>query len=219
MEEVVVQISQNISLWGLFWQADWIIKSVMIGLLAASVVSWSIMIGKFLQLRKLYQEASRTQEAFEKESSTYWEQMRPCSWTMPFAYVVSLFARESRRGSSSVWRQKVENILEAYLENQRDYLMKSMGTLDTIGSISPFVGLFGTVWGIINSFKGIASSGSTSIAAVAPGMAEALFATAIGLVAAIPAAIAYNRLTLNIQSYMTKLEGFCRIVNVAHLDH
>ncbi|ETZ04452.1 MULTISPECIES: MotA/TolQ/ExbB proton channel family protein [Holospora] len=219
MEEVVVQVSHGISLWGLFWQADWIIKGVMLGLLGASVVSWSIIVGKSLQLRKLYQEASDTQESFEKESSNYWEHVRPCSWSMPFAYVVSLFVKESRRGTSSVWRQKVENILEAYLENQRDYLMKSMGTLDTIGSISPFVGLFGTVWGIINSFKGIASSGSTSIAAVAPGMAEALFATAIGLVAAIPAAVAYNRLSLGIQSYMTKLEGFCRIVHVAHLDH
>ena len=218
MEEVVVHISQSISLWGLFWQADWIIKGVMAGLLSASVISWSIIVGKYLQMRRLYREAENTQEAFEKEASGYWEHVRPCAWSMPFAYVVSLFAKESRRGASSIWRQKVENILEAYLENQRDYLMKTMCTLDTIGSISPFVGLFGTVWGIINSFKGIANSGSSSIAAVAPGMAEALFATAIGLVAAIPAAVAYNRLNISIQSYMTKLEGFCRIVHVAHLE-
>ncbi|PPE03727.1 MotA/TolQ/ExbB proton channel family protein [Holospora curviuscula] len=213
-----MQISQGISLWGLFWQADWIVKGVMIALLSASIVSWSIMAGKYFQMRRLYKEAENTQEAFEKEPANYWEHVRPCAWTMPFSYVVSLFAKESRRGTAALWRQKVENILEAYLENQRDYLMKTMGTLDTIGSISPFVGLFGTVWGIINSFKSIASTGSTNIAAVAPGMAEALFATAIGLVAAIPAVIAYNRLTISIQSYMTKLEGFCRIVHVSHLE-
>ena len=218
MEEVIVQVAHGVSLWSLFLQADWVVKGVMLGLLSASILSWSIIVGKWMQLRQLSQEALHTQEAFEKEPLQYWEHVRPSSWSTPFAYVASLFVKESRRSEGAGWREKVDNVLDAYLETQRDYLMGQMGTLETIGSISPFIGLFGTVWGIMNSFKSIAASGCSNITAVAPGMAEALFATAIGLVAAIPAAIAYNRLSSSIQSYMIKLEGFCRIVHVAHLD-
>lgn len=214
MEPLVHNVmSPDLSLWGLFLAADWIVKSVMILLVVASVWCWAIIIEKAVRLRALRRQADAFEELFWSGNSLdkLYDQMGPPS-DDPFSMVFSSAMREWRRSpnktSSASIQQRIERIMQLTVERQVDHLEKRVGFLASVGSTAPFIGLFGTVWGIMNSFQSIAASKNTSLAVVAPGIAEALFATAIGLVAAIPAVIAYNKLSTDIQRYANRLQSF-----------
>jgi biopolymer transport protein TolQ len=209
----------EMSVWHLFLQADWIVKSVMIGLLAASFWSWAIIFEKARRLRRLDADAAEFEDTFWSGGSL--EDLYDRIGTRPDGPMESLFAaamREWRRSTAkgltatetmrAALQQRIERVMNTTLSREVDRLDRHMIFLASVGSTAPFIGLFGTVWGIMNSFQAIAVSKNTSLAVVAPGIAEALFATAIGLVAAIPAVIAYNKLSGDINRYAGRLEAF-----------
>jgi biopolymer transport protein TolQ len=207
------------SVYGLFMQADWVVKAVMIALLLASFWSWAIIFEKMIRLRALKQSA----QAFE---DTFWsgvslEDLYDRVGAKPDDPMSSIFSaamREWRRSVSkglaatatarSALRQRIEQVMGVTIQREMEAIEKRLGFLATVGANATFVGLFGTVWGIMNSFGHIAVSKNTSLAVVAPGISEALFATAIGLVAAIPAAGAYNILSGQVSRYAQQLEAF-----------
>ena len=190
----------DFSIWGLFWAADWIVKAVMLGLLGASVWCWAIIVDKSM----LYGRYNRQMNAFER---TFWSgqsleelyqmQSEKPSGGMGAVFVAAMkeWKRSHEQNAASFlgMQQRLDKVLDVAIARESENLEKRLGFLATIGSAGPFIGLFGTVWGIMNSFTAIARSNNTSLAVVAPGIAEALLATAIGLAAAIPAVMAYNR--------------------------
>ena len=208
----------DLSLWGLFLQADWVVKLVMVGLLLASVWVWAIVFEKYTSLRR----ANRAADAFE---DSFWsggslddlfrkEGEQP---THPMAAVFAAAMREWRRsaqrlaGSDLVaagLKERIDRTMNVTVQREMDRLERWMIFLASVGSVGPFIGLFGTVWGIMNSFAAIAGMQNTNLAVVAPGIAEALFATAIGLVAAIPAVLAYNKISSDLARFAGRLEGF-----------
>jgi biopolymer transport protein TolQ len=208
------QAAHDMSLWGLFLQADWVVKAVMIGLLVASVWVWAIVFDKVTGLRR----ANRAADAFEDR---FWsggslddlyarEGEEP---SHPMAAVFGAAMREWRRsaGAGSVMggaKERVERAMSVTIGREMERLERWMVFLASTGSVAPFIGLFGTVWGIMNSFAAIAGMQNTSLAVVAPGIAEALFATAIGLVAAIPAVLAYNKLNTDLARFAARMESF-----------
>lgn len=207
------------SLWGLFLQADIIVKSVMLFLVAASLWCWAIIFDKALRLRSLTKRAEKFEEKFWSGSSL--EELYDRVGPRPPDPMSSIFVaamREWRRSSSKGKDVKPENIaglgpridrvMRISLEREMDQLQSRMTFLASTGSVAPFVGLFGTVWGIMNTFTAIGASSDTSLATVAPGIAEALFATALGLVAAIPAVIAFNSISSDMNRYALRLENF-----------
>lgn len=203
----------DLSLWGLFMSADWVVKSVMMVLLASSVWCWAIISEKILRLRELDRQANAFEDLFWSGVSL--ERLYDQVGTKPqdpFSLVFATAMREWRRSVSKALnatvQQRIERVMHLTVGRQMDHIEKRLGFLASVGSTAPFIGLFGTVWGIMNSFQSIAASKNTSLAVVAPGIAEALFATAIGLVAAIPAVIAYNKLSSDIQRYANRLESF-----------
>jgi biopolymer transport protein TolQ len=209
----------QMSAWHLFMQADWIVKSIMIGLLAASFWSWAIIFEKVRRLRRLDSEASDFEDTFWSGGSL--EDLYDRIGNRPDGPMEGLFAaamREWRRSTAkgltatesmrAALQQRIERVMNTTLSREIERIDRHMIFLASVGSTAPFVGLFGTVWGIMNSFQSIAVSKNTSLAVVAPGIAEALFATAIGLVAAIPAVIAYNKLSGDINRYAGRLEAF-----------
>ncbi len=208
------------SLLGMFLGADFVVQLVMIGLLAASVYSWSVIFSKVSRLSKLRRAAKKFEEAFwsggsldvlhEKISRKNEDPM-----ARTFAKGMEEWGQikgKATGGLSAAERQNYkERLNQAMTLSLRRSLSEeegNVGSLATISSAAPFVGLFGTVWGIMNSFQGIAASQSTNLAVVAPGIAEALFATALGLVAAIPALVAYNKISQEIDAYGEQLETF-----------
>ena len=204
--------SADFSLINLFIRADIIVKSVIILLIVCSVYSWAIIIDKF----KLFKKINITSEEFEekfwrsKSAETFYNSL-PSIVEDPMA---SLF-KESMQGllkskSKTNLVEKMGGILELGIEKEMSKIDKGFTFLATVGSTAPFIGLFGTVWGIMNSFQSIAISRNTSLAIVAPGIAEALFATALGLLAAIPAVVAYNRFNNDSKKYSQKLESFSK---------
>ena len=199
----------------LFFQADWVVKSVILGLLFSSVWSWAIILSKFFLLRSLKKESQWVLETFSETALEKGDYGRPNS-DRPFSYLVSLGAQEWQRMETmgiqdrSLMLQRLEVILSIYVEEQKQYLSESMSILASIASISPFIGLFGTVWGIMNSFQTMALANSASLIIVAPGIAEALFATAIGFFVAIPASLGYTRLTSSLYHYGVNLENFAQ---------
>ncbi len=209
----------DMSVWALFWRADLIVKAVIFILLAASFWSWAIIFEKILRLRRLNLRTSDFEDSFWSGGSVddLFGRMgeRPAD---PMAAMFASAMREWRRsgasgkGASDSGRanlqQRVERVMSVTLGREMDRLERYMTFLASVGSTAPFVGLFGTVWGIMNSFQAIALQKSTNLAVVAPGIAEALFATALGLVAAIPAVIAYNKLSDELGRYAVRLEGF-----------
>jgi biopolymer transport protein TolQ len=211
--------AHDLSVYGLFMQADWIVKAVMIMLLLASVWSWAIIIHKLIRLRGLRAQAKQFEDAFWSGGSL--EELfdrisnRP---TDPMASIFVAAMREWRRSAAKgllsnealreSLRDRIERVMNIALGREVDQLERYMTFLASVGSAAPFVGLFGTVWGIMNSFAAIAGSKNTSLAVVAPGIAEALFATALGLVAAIPAVLAFNKLNNDITRYSNRLEAF-----------
>jgi len=200
-------------------QTDSIVKLVLLLLLAASFWSWAVIFDKVLRLRRLQQAASSFEDTFWSGGSLddLYDRVgqRPID---PMSAVFAAAMREWRRsaakgllgtpGMRSSLQQRIERVMNVTVGREMDRVERFMSFLATVGSTAPFVGLFGTVWGIMNSFQAIAASKNTSLAVVAPGIAEALFATALGLVAAIPAVVAYNKLATDFGRYASRLEGF-----------
>ena len=212
------QVAHDLSLWGLFLQADWIVKLVMLGLLAASIWVWAVVFEKVTTLRRVNRAADAFEEKFWSGGSL--EQLfqsegeRP---NHPMAAVFGAAMREWERSSTrpgeavphgAGMQQRAERAMNVAIQREMDGMERWMVFLASVGSVGPFVGLFGTVWGIMNSFSAIAGMNNTNLAVVAPGIAEALFATAIGLVAAIPAVLAYNKITTDLSRFAGRLEGF-----------
>ena len=204
--------STDFSLFQLFLRADVIVKSVIIILIAASIFSWAIIIDKY----KLFKRINKTTEEFEekfwksKSAETFFNSL-PANIDDPMAKVFrSSMQTVMKTKSRANINERISSNLESNIEKQMIIIEKNFIFLATVGSTAPFIGLFGTVWGIMNSFQSIAISRNTSLAIVAPGIAEALFATALGLLAAIPAVIAYNKFSNDSRNYLQKLENFSK---------
>ena len=204
--------SADFSLMNLFLRADIIVKSVIIILIACSIYSWAVIIEKFRLFKKINQSTEEFETKFwnSKSAETFYNNL-PSNVEDPMALVFkdamqSLLKKRSRTDLSS----RMTTMLETGIEKQISKISKGFTFLATVGSTAPFIGLFGTVWGIMNSFQSIAISRNTSLAIVAPGIAEALFATALGLLAAIPAVIAYNKFNNDTIKYTQKLENFSK---------
>ncbi len=212
-----VATAHDITMWGLFWQADLLVKLVMIMLLAASVWCWAIIIEKVMRIRRLNAQADAFEEAFWSGGSldALYDRIGkrpedPMSAT--FAAGMREWRHAADRGLGSSMKtslqQRVERVMSVTIGREMARAERYMTLLASVGSTAPFIGLFGTVWGIMNSFTSIAASNNTSLAVVAPGIAEALFATAMGLLAAIPAVIAYNKFSTDLARYADRLETF-----------
>jgi|TARA_B110001450_G_scaffold6165_1_gene6389 biopolymer transport protein TolQ len=202
----------DFSLWSLFIRADFIVKSVILMLIGCSIYSWAIIIEKFRLYKKINIESEEFEEKFWKSKSaeTFYNNL-PANLENPMA---SLFKESMqtllKAKNKSNLNDRMGSMLEVNIEKQMVKLEKGFTFLATVGSTAPFIGLFGTVWGIMNSFQSIAISRNTSLAIVAPGIAEALFATALGLLAAIPAVVAYNKFNNDSKKYLQKLENFSK---------
>ena len=202
----------DFSLWSLFIRADFIVKSVILMLIGCSIYSWAIIIEKFRLFKKINLESEEFEEKFWKSKSaeTFYNSL-PVNLDNPMA---SLFRDTMqtllKAKNKSNLNERISSVLEVNIEKQILALEKGFTFLATVGSTAPFIGLFGTVWGIMNSFQSIAISRNTSLAIVAPGIAEALFATALGLLAAIPAVIAYNKFNNDSKKFYQKLENFSK---------
>ena len=202
----------DFSIISLFIRADIIVKSVIIILIVASIYSWAIIIEKY----RLFKKINSTTEEFEnkfwksKSAETFYNNL-PADFDDPMANVFRNSMKtllKSKRSSNL--NERMTRMLEINVEQEMVKIEKSYTFLATVGSTAPFIGLFGTVWGIMNSFQSIAISRNTSLAIVAPGIAEALFATALGLLAAIPAVVAYNKFNNDSKKYSEKLENFSK---------
>ena len=209
----------EMSMWALFLRADVVVKSVMVLLLVASFWCWTIICEKIMRVRRLNQMTTQFEESFwsggslddlfdrvgnrpkEPMSAVFAAAM--AEWRRSLAR--GLVREEGGRGNVQV---RTERVMQVTIGREMERLERYMSFLATVGSTAPFVGLFGTVWGIMNSFQAIAVSKNTSLAVVAPGIAEALFATALGLLAAIPAVVAYNKISSDLGRYGGRLENF-----------
>ena len=202
----------DFSIMSLFLRADIIVKSVIIILIASSIYSWAIIFDKIRMFKKINKSAEDFEEKFWKSKSaeTFYNNL-PSSINDPMAqlFKTSMQTVIKSRSRSSL-NEKLPAILEINIEKQMITVDKNFTFLASVGSTAPFIGLFGTVWGIMNSFQSIAISRNTSLAIVAPGIAEALFATALGLLAAIPAVVAYNKFSNDSKKYSQKLENFSK---------
>tara|TARA_B100000965_G_scaffold302876_1_gene261575 strand:+ start:222 stop:896 length:675 start_codon:yes stop_codon:yes gene_type:complete len=204
--------SADFSIFNLFIRADVIVKSVIIILIASSIYSWALIIEKY----RLFKKINKTSEEFEnkfwksKSAETFYNNL-PQNIDDPMANVfkdtMQVIVKSKSKSNLS---NRLESMLQVSIEKQMNAIEKSYTFLATVGSTAPFIGLFGTVWGIMNSFQSIAISRNTSLAIVAPGIAEALFATALGLLAAIPAVVAYNKFSSDSKKYFQKLESFSK---------
>lgn len=209
----------DLSVWGLFLQADIIVKSVMIGLVLASIWCWAIIFEKIGRMRRLRSQADSFEERFWSGGSL--EELYDKIGNRPKDPMSAVFVaamREWRRSSGKAGAadvtmrarlaERLERVMHITVTREMESLEKRLTFLASTGSVAPFVGLFGTVWGIMNSFHAIGISRDTSLATVAPGIAEALFATALGLVAAIPAVVAYNKISSDLDRFAQRLENF-----------
>ena len=204
--------SADFSILKLFIRADIIVKSVIIILIASSIYSWAIIFDKFRMFKKINKSSEEFEEKFWKSKSaeTFYNNL-PANIDDPMANVFkgSMQTLMKSRSKSNL-SERLTSILEMNIEKQMVTIDKNYTFLATVGSTAPFIGLFGTVWGIMNSFQSIAISRNTSLAIVAPGIAEALFATALGLLAAIPAVVAYNKFSNDSKKYSQRLENFSK---------
>ncbi len=204
--------SADFSILSLFLRADIIVKSVIILLIASSIYSWAIIIEKYRLFKKINQSSEEFEDKFWKSRSaeSFYNNL-PQDMDDPMANVfkdtMQVIIKSKSKSNLS---NKLENMLEVNIEKQINVIEKNFTFLATVGSTAPFIGLFGTVWGIMNSFQSIAISRNTSLAIVAPGIAEALFATALGLLAAIPSVVAYNKFNSDSKKYSQKLENFSK---------
>ena len=210
----VVGLSSSVdfSLMSLFLRADIVVKSVIIILIAASIYSWAIIIEKFKMFKRIDQSTVEFEEKFWKSKSaeSFYNNL-PANKDDPMSNVFRKTMQVVLKSRSrSNLNEKLTGLLESNIETEVNFLEKNFSFLATVGSTAPFIGLFGTVWGIMNSFQSIAVSRNTSLAIVAPGIAEALFATALGLLAAIPAVIAFNKFNNDSKKYSQRLENFAK---------
>ena len=213
-------VPHDLSIFGLFVESDAIVKVVMLILLLASFWSWAVIFDKVIRMRRLKNAASSFEESFWSGGSLddLYErvgQRPPDPMTAVFSSAMREWRRSAAKGllGTQIMRaslqQRIERVMSVTVGREMERVERFMAFLATVGSTAPFVGLFGTVWGIMDSFQSIAASKNTSLAVVAPGIAESLFATALGLVAAIPAVIAYNKLSNDFGRYAGRLEQFC----------
>lgn len=209
----------DLSIWALFLDADIVVKIVMIMLLAASIWCWTIIFDKWFRLRSLFRRADGFEESFWSGGSL--DELYDRIGNRPADPMSSVFAAAMREWRRSAARgltdreaardslpRRIDRVMQVTMGREMEQLEARMGFLASVGSTAPFVGLFGTVWGIMSSFHNIGVSRNTSLAVVAPGIAEALFATALGLVAAIPAVLAYNKLSTDLDRYGQRLDAF-----------
>jgi len=202
----------DFSLWSLFLRADFIVKSVILMLIGCSIYSWAVIIEKFRLFKKINLESEEFEEKFWKSKSaeTFYNSL-PADVENPTALLFKDTMQSLLKAKSKTnLNERMASILEVNIEKQISKIDKGFTFLATVGSTAPFIGLFGTVWGIMNSFQSIAISRNTSLAIVAPGIAEALFATALGLLAAIPAVVAYNKFNNDSKKYTQRLENFSK---------
>jgi biopolymer transport protein TolQ len=212
-------IAHDLSIISLFMQADLIVKLVLFLLLAASFWSWAVIFDKVMRLRRLSRDAESFEESFWSGGSL--DDLYDRIGTRPLDPMSAVFAaamREWRRSAAkgltasttmrTSLQQRIERVMQVTVGREMERVERFMPFLATVGSTAPFVGLFGTVWGIMNSFQSIAAAKNTSLAVVAPGIAESLFATALGLVAAIPAVVAYNKFSTDFGRYAGRLDAF-----------
>ena len=204
----------DFSLWKLFLRADFVVKFVIITLLASSIYSWTLIFDKYKLFKKINASTQEFENKFWKaKSAESFNNSLPSKSEDPTTIIfksamVELINTKSK--PSSVQSARVQRVLEISTDNQIKNIEKNFTFLATVGATAPFIGLFGTVWGIMNSFQSIAISRNTSLAIVAPGIAEALFATALGLLAAIPAVIAYNKFNSVSQKYFSRVDNFSK---------
>ena len=202
----------DFSIINLFIRADLIVKTVILILIVSSIYSWAIIFEKIKLFKKINKSTEEFEEKFWKSKSaeSFYNNL-PTNVNDPMATVfknsMNVLLKSKR---SSNLNEKMSRMLEINIEQQMEKIEKRYIFLATVGSTAPFVGLFGTVWGIMNSFQSIAISRNTSLAIVAPGIAEALFATALGLLAAIPAVVAFNKFTADSKKHTQKLENFSK---------
>ena len=227
MEQTIVDSIQlggsvelDLSIIGLFLSADPIVKTVIVGLMIASLWSWSIIFDKVLRIRRLRKRARIFEDNFWSGGSL--EDLYDRIGNTPADPMSAVFAaamREWRRSTAlglvskgeeirASLRARVDQIMNLTIGREMEQLERNMSFLASVGSTAPFVGLFGTVWGIMDAFQSIAATKTTALSVVAPGIAEALFATALGLVAAIPAVVAYNKISHDLDRFAQRLEGF-----------
>ena len=202
----------DFSIINLFIRADIIIKTVILILIASSIYSWAIIFEKLNMFKKINKSTTEFESKFWKSKSaeSFYNNL-PANYDDPMANLFrSSMETMLRAKRSSNLNEKMSRMLEINIEQQMEKIDKSYSFLATVGSTAPFIGLFGTVWGIMNSFQSIAISRNTSLAIVAPGIAEALFATALGLLAAIPAVVAFNKFSSDSKKYFQKLESFSK---------
>ena len=225
MEQTIVDsvqlggsVETDLSIIGLFLAADPVVKAVMLGLIIVSIVTWAIIFDKILKLRGLRAHARAFEDSFWSGGSI--EELYDKVGTNPHDPMSLVFseamrewrnskdlARKSEEVRASL-RARIQQIMNLTIDREMERLEKNMSFLASVGSTAPFVGLFGTVWGIMDAFQSIAATKTTALSVVAPGIAEALFATALGLIAAIPAVVAYNKISHDLDRFAQSLEGF-----------
>ncbi len=224
MENETIVVTQELggaaadmSMVGLFLQADIVVQIVMIVLILASFWSWAIIIDKIMRFRRISADADDFENEFWSGGNLEDLYRRVGGspdnpLAMLFAAAMKEWSRSTEKGidkhAHTGLQARIHQVMRVTIDREVERLEKYLGFLATVGSTAPFLGLFGTVWGIMNSFQSIAATKDTSLAVVAPGIAEALFATALGLVAAIPAVVAYNKFSNDLQRIITRLEGF-----------
>ncbi|MEL0106180.1 MAG: protein TolQ [Rhodospirillales bacterium] len=209
----------NFSVWSLFLRADWVVKAVMILLVMASIWCWAIIFEKMMGLKRLNEGADEFEAVFWSGGSL--DQLYDRIGAQPrepmsavFVAAMREWRRQPSRGFGALdsarasMAERIDRVMQITLSREMERAERNMTFLATTGSTAPFIGLFGTVWGIMNSFQAIALSKNTNLAVVAPGIAEALFATALGLLAAIPAVVAFNKISKDLDRYAGRLESF-----------
>ena len=218
-QEIATQVvglggASDFSLWQLFLRADFVVKAVIVLLIASSIYSWALIFDKYRMFKKINESSQKFEDKFWKSKSAEgFSKTLPAKSEDPMTQIFQSAMNEvvrTRSKSSAVQVARVERVLEISTDNQIKNIEKHFTFLATVGATAPFIGLFGTVWGIMNSFQSIAISRNTSLAIVAPGIAEALFATALGLLAAIPAVVAYNKFNSDSKKYSDRIENFSK---------
>jgi len=218
-QEIATQIvglggAGDFSLWQLFLRADFVVKAVIVLLLVSSIYSWALIFNKYRMFKKINESSQKFEDRFWKSKSAEgFSKTLPTKSEDPMTQIFQSAMNEvarTRSKTSAVQSVRVERVLEISTDNQIKNIEKNFTFLATVGATAPFIGLFGTVWGIMNSFQSIAISRNTSLAIVAPGIAEALFATALGLLAAIPAVVAYNKFNSDSKRYISRIDNFSK---------
>lgn len=205
----------GISFFALFWQAHIVVKIVMVGLIGASVWCWAIILDKFLLMGRTRRQMNRFETVFWSGQSLeelYGTLHHRTNHSMAALFVAAMRewkrSHEGAKPAIGSLQQRIDRVMDVTIQREGERLESRLLVLATVGSAAPFIGLFGTVWGIMTAFQAIAASESTNLAVVAPGIAEALFATALGLLAAIPAVIAYNKFSADVGKAVARMEGF-----------